>query len=268
MSEPAEVPVHEVMSKRVVTIKTTETLSDALDRFRLTGLRHLVVIDEDRRRARVWSRTVPSRRSGRAWRSAGWSAESGSRPASGPSRGPPRGRRQVSLLAGCWTQGGRLAGGRWERRGRRHRDRVRICCAYSPRVSRTSRRGIGDDPVPGQVEYIVGLAITAPSVLNTQPWRFFAHDDAIDVFAVPSRGLPVVDPTAREAYISCGAAVFNLRLGIGGLVGRRWSGCCRTREPGACRQRAHRRPDDAPGRRASSVRRHVPPAHQPRTVLG
>ena len=67
------------------------------------------------------------------------------------------------------------------------------------------------------MEHIVGLAITAPSVLNTQPWRFFAHDDAIDVYVVPSRGLPAVDPTAREAYISCGAAVFNLRLGIGGL---------------------------------------------------
>jgi nitroreductase len=68
-----------------------------------------------------------------------------------------------------------------------------------------------------QVEHIVGLAITAPSVLNTQPWRFFAHADVIDVHAVPSRGLPVVDPAARETYISCGAAVFNLRLGIGSL---------------------------------------------------
>ena len=69
----------------------------------------------------------------------------------------------------------------------------------------------------GQMEHIVGLAITAPSVLNTQPWQFFPHGDAIEVHAVPSRGLPAVDPAARETYISCGAAVFNLRLGIGGL---------------------------------------------------
>ncbi|HEY9351178.1 MAG TPA: hypothetical protein VIP75_10830 [Acidothermales bacterium] len=68
-----------------------------------------------------------------------------------------------------------------------------------------------------QVEHVVGLAISAPSVLNTQPWRFFAHGDVIDVYALPSRGLPAVDPTAREAYISCGAAVFNLRLAIGML---------------------------------------------------
>jgi nitroreductase len=69
----------------------------------------------------------------------------------------------------------------------------------------------------GQVERIVELAITAPSVLNTQPWQFFAHSDRIDVQAVPARGLPAVDPAARETFISCGAAVFNLRLGIGAL---------------------------------------------------
>jgi nitroreductase len=68
-----------------------------------------------------------------------------------------------------------------------------------------------------QVEDLVGLAITAPSVLNTQPWQFFPHADVIEVHAVPSRGLPAVDPAAREAYISCGAAVLNLRLGIGAL---------------------------------------------------
>ena len=75
MSEPAEVPVNEVMSERLVTINTTETLSDALDRFQLTGLRHLVVIDEGAR-ARVWSRTVRSRPSGRALLSPGCSAAS------------------------------------------------------------------------------------------------------------------------------------------------------------------------------------------------
>ena len=67
------------------------------------------------------------------------------------------------------------------------------------------------------MEHLVGLAIAAPSVLNTQPWRFFAHGDVIDVGAVPSRGLPAVDPSARETYISCGAAVLNLRLGIASL---------------------------------------------------
>ena len=64
------------------------------------------------------------------------------------------------------------------------------------------------------VEQLVLAAIAAPSVLNTQPWHFSAHDDVIDVHAVPTRGLPAVDPSAREAHISCGAAVLNLRLAL------------------------------------------------------
>jgi Nitroreductase family len=66
----------------------------------------------------------------------------------------------------------------------------------------------------GQVEQVIAAAIAAPSVLNTQPWRFHAHDGVIDVYAVPTRGLPAVDPAAREAHISCGAAVLNLRLAL------------------------------------------------------
>jgi Putative TM nitroreductase len=78
--------------------------------------------------------------------------------------------------------------------------------------------GMGSSPVAPltrpQVEQVIAAAIAAPSVLNTQPWRFHAHDDVIDVHAIPSRGLPAVDPSAREAHISCGAALLNLRLAI------------------------------------------------------
>jgi CBS domain-containing protein len=42
-----EVQVREVMSGHVVTISTTNTLSDVLDRFRVTGLRHLVITDDE-----------------------------------------------------------------------------------------------------------------------------------------------------------------------------------------------------------------------------
>jgi hypothetical protein len=56
-------------------------------------------------------------------------------------------------------------------------------------------------------------------VLNTQPWRFVAHGNAIDVHADPARGLPVIDPDGRALAISCGTALFNMRLAIANLGG-------------------------------------------------
>jgi CBS domain-containing protein len=65
----AETPVRDVMSTHIVTIRSTQPLSDALDQLRLTGLRHLVVVDEasacagvvsDRTLAAVWPGEVIS----------------------------------------------------------------------------------------------------------------------------------------------------------------------------------------------------------------
>jgi len=67
------------------------------------------------------------------------------------------------------------------------------------------------------IETAVAAAVAAPSVLNTQPWRFTARGDTIDVHADLARGLPVSDPRERALMISCGAALFNLRLAIAAL---------------------------------------------------
>src|SRR2546423_833841 len=63
-------------------------------------------------------------------------------------------------------------------------------------------------------EQLVGAAVLAPSVLNTQPWLFDARADAVDVHLDAARTLPVLDPTGRAAVISCAAAVLNLRLAV------------------------------------------------------
>jgi hypothetical protein len=60
----------------------------------------------------------------------------------------------------------------------------------------------------------VRLAIAAPSLHNSQPWRFRLHRDSIDVLADRTRQLDVIDPTGRELMISVGAAIFNLRVAI------------------------------------------------------
>lgn len=68
--------------------------------------------------------------------------------------------------------------------------------------------------IHGEFEFIVATATRAPSVHNTQPWRFGLADDRIELWADRSRTLPFVDPDGREMAISCGAALFGARLAI------------------------------------------------------
>ena len=72
-------------------------------------------------------------------------------------------------------------------------------------------------PIPAdQVDYLIATAARAPSVHNTQPWRFRAGHDAIELYADQRRKLRV-DPVGREMLISCGAALFGLRLAVRSL---------------------------------------------------
>ena len=72
-------------------------------------------------------------------------------------------------------------------------------------------------PIPAaQADYLIATAARAPSVHNTQPWRFRVGECAIELYADPKRKLHV-DPIGREMLISCGAALFGLRLGIRSL---------------------------------------------------
>jgi hypothetical protein len=61
---------------------------------------------------------------------------------------------------------------------------------------------------------VVELARLAPSVHNTQPWRFEADGDMLSLFGDETRRLRVLDPDARQQTISCGAALYLARLGL------------------------------------------------------
>ena len=66
------------------------------------------------------------------------------------------------------------------------------------------------------VTKMLATASRAPSVHNTQPWRFAVGTHAIDLYADPERKLGQ-DRDGREMLISCGAALFGLRLAVRGL---------------------------------------------------
>ena len=68
--------------------------------------------------------------------------------------------------------------------------------------------------MPAEVAAVVATAARAPSVHNTQPWRFRTAGDIIELHADPDRILTQIDPAGRELMISCGAALFGLRLGL------------------------------------------------------
>jgi len=73
------------------------------------------------------------------------------------------------------------------------------------------------DPQPlsaANARWAVEQACRAPSLHNTQPWRFTFDGDRFDLYADTSRGLTATDPDSRELVLSCGAALYNLRVAL------------------------------------------------------
>ncbi|OJF12323.1 Acg family FMN-binding oxidoreductase [Couchioplanes caeruleus] len=58
-------------------------------------------------------------------------------------------------------------------------------------------------------------ALHAPSVFNTQPWRWRISGDTMTLHADRSRALPVTDPDGRLLLLSCGAALHHARIDLG-----------------------------------------------------
>lgn len=81
--------------------------------------------------------------------------------------------------------------------------------AHAPESSQpTQPEGISQQVVTE----LLDAAVAAPSMHNTQPWRFRITDHTIDVRADPARGLRHGDAGGRAIHIACGAALLNMRL--------------------------------------------------------
>jgi hypothetical protein len=67
-------------------------------------------------------------------------------------------------------------------------------------------------PTPAELAHLVLMATHAPSVHNTQPWRFVTEEDGLVLQLDRDRQLSVLDPHRRDLMVSCGAAVHHLQV--------------------------------------------------------
>lgn len=65
-----------------------------------------------------------------------------------------------------------------------------------------------------RLTFLLGYAVLAPSTHNSQPWRFRLRGDRVDLVADRTRALAVSDPEDRELTLSCGCALYQLRVAI------------------------------------------------------
>jgi hypothetical protein len=71
-----------------------------------------------------------------------------------------------------------------------------------------------DRPAAAVLAEAAAAAGYAPSVHNTQPWRWRVTDEALDLYAVRDRQLHVADPEGRLLTISCGTALDHAEVAL------------------------------------------------------
>ena len=65
-----------------------------------------------------------------------------------------------------------------------------------------------------QLDAAARASLLAPSVFNTQPWRWRIVGDTMQLYADPNRQLQVTDPDGRLMLLSCGAALHHARTAL------------------------------------------------------
>lgn len=75
-------------------------------------------------------------------------------------------------------------------------------------------RGLPDEHT---LRAALSLAVRAPSIHNSQPWRWRIGDRTLHLYADGERQLTETDPDGRDLLLSCGAALHHLRIGLAAL---------------------------------------------------
>jgi hypothetical protein len=72
----------------------------------------------------------------------------------------------------------------------------------------------GTTPEPQDIRQAVKLACRAPSLHNSQPWRWVAEGEVLHLSANRERLVPTIDRSGREMMLSCGAVLDHLRVAM------------------------------------------------------
>ncbi len=67
---------------------------------------------------------------------------------------------------------------------------------------------------PSAVTAALEVAVRAPSIHNTQPWRWRLDPDGLVLLADRERQLRVADPDGHSMLLSCGAALYLTEVGL------------------------------------------------------
>lgn len=69
-------------------------------------------------------------------------------------------------------------------------------------------------PDEGTIRTVLALASRAPSVHNTQPWRWLVGQESLHLYADVDLQLPNTDPDGRDLTLSCGAVLNHCIVGF------------------------------------------------------
>jgi nitroreductase len=73
---------------------------------------------------------------------------------------------------------------------------------------------MADRPSGEEYHEALSLAVRAPSLHNTQPWRWTVTDEGLVLHADRERQLPTIDMDGHGLLVSCGASLELARLGL------------------------------------------------------
>ena len=73
---------------------------------------------------------------------------------------------------------------------------------------------VADRPPADVLMGAANAAGHAPSILNTQPWRWRVYPEHLELFAERTRQLVAGDPSGRLLMLSCGAALHHARVAL------------------------------------------------------